>query len=285
MVIYGNTSQRIDAPSMTRFLNSLAPLASSGASIYPDFANYLESHGVTLPSWLIKSEKLPSAGFVISLGGDGTFLHAAAWSAHSRLPILGINTGHLGYLTAYTLDNALSLADDMAAGRIIVEPRSLLELHCSGIPSEIWPYALNDIAVLKADTSSMIDINVNVNSLYLTDYLADGLLVSTPTGSTGYNLSVGGPIVQPSVPCIVLSPVAPHTLTMRPLVVSDQAELELFPSGRAPICRISLDGRSFTIPCGSKICIRKADLSLGVMRRANQDFASTLRNKLSWGKR
>lgn len=159
----------------------------------------------------------------------------------------------------------------------------LLEVSGEDIPADFWPYALNEVALLKEDSSSMIRIRTEIDSHFLTEYQADGLLISTPTGSTGYNLSVGGPIMQPTLGCCVLSPVAPHSLTMRPLAVSSDSSIRTRTVSRAGHFRLSLDGRSFILKSGSEICVTKADFELPVLRRKGADFASTLRHKLHWG--
>lgn len=284
MIIYGNTSQSASPARLEKFLHSLSPLASErGAGIYAPFLNYLIEKGVNVPDWIDGSIPMQEADFLISLGGDGTLLHAACWSASARLPILGVNTGHLGYLTAYDVEQGELLVDELMHDLVIEEARMLVGIEAAGIPEPIWPFALNEIAILKADTSSMINIRTLIDGIYLTDYLADGLLISTPTGSTGYNLSVGGPIIQPSMNCMALSPIAPHTLTMRPLVVRGDSRIKLLVDGRTDKFRVSLDGRSFILPTQSEIEICACGEPLRLMRRANQDFASTLRGKLSWG--
>lgn len=284
MIIFGNTSQRVDAATLTNFIARL-PFSGEHIVIEPIFFEYLISNGGTLPSHCIPGDACGNPGPVLSIGGDGTLLRAAAWSACDSLPLLGINTGHLGYLTAYTLDDIDLLRHDLLENNIVVEQRAMLHVECELLLDQVWPYAVNEVGVIKADTSAMIDIRTDIDGIYLNDYLADGLLVSTPTGSTGYSLSVGGPILQPTLGCNIITPVAPHTLTMRPLVVDGKSEISLFVTGRASSFRLSLDGRSTIIPCGTEIKITTAPLPLRLMRRANQDFAFTLRSKLSWGQR
>lgn len=220
---------------------------------------------------------------VVSIGGDGTFLRAAQWVADSGIPIVGVNTGHLGFLATYNPDEIPSLPHDIATGKLRMEPRELLKIDMEGLPEGFWPYALNEVAILKEDTSSMIDIRTEINSFFLTNYRGDGLVVATPTGSTGYNLSLGGPVMQPSLGNWILSPIAPHTLTMRPLVVDSGSEITALTTSRADTYRVSLDGRSFVMPCGTLLRISRAPFRTFVAVRLDENFASTLRKKLYWG--
>ena len=222
---------------------------------------------------------------VLSIGGDGTFLHTAQWVADLGIPILGINTGHLGFLSMYRLEETDDLIDSLMNNNLVIEQRLLLQVISQELPKDVWPYALNEVAILKQDTSSMISVRAEVNGFFLADYLVDGLVIATPTGSTGYNLSVGGPILQPTIDNCVLSPIAPHTLTMRPLVVSADSEIKTITTSRVDTYRLSLDGRSFSLPCETEITIRKAPFSISVMRQTDNNFADTLRDKLHWGKR
>lgn len=255
-------------------------------AIHPHLYSYLDEHLNAIPASCIKAEDVPiHAKAVLSIGGDGTFLRTAGWVGDRQIPILGINTGHLGFLSMCDIENPKSIVDDIVENRLIVEYRSVLKLEAPYIPEGFWPYALNEVAILKQDTASMITVETMVDNSFLTDYQADGLLISTPTGSTGYNMSVGGPILRPTLDNWVLSPIAPHSLTMRPLVIDSAAIIKACTKSRAKTYRISLDGRSFSLPCGSIISIHKANFPILVMRRSDDNFATTLRNKLLWGTR
>ncbi len=259
-------------------------LRSRGAelAVEPEFARYLASCGVEVAEVADSSSFRPQ--LVLSLGGDGTFLRAAAWAGGLDVPILGINTGHLGYLTAVGIDSAREMIEDALRGEYEVERRSLIEVRSPlVVDSGIWPYALNEVAVLKEDTASMITVNTLVGQTELATYHADGLLVSTPTGSTAYNLSVGGPIIEPSAPNWVITPIAAHTLTMRPLVLADASQLTLTTTSRAAGYRVSIDGRSVKLPSGTSLTLRRADFTISVVHRRGHSFAATLRNKLLWG--
>ena len=224
------------------------------------------------------------ADMAMSIGGDGTFLRTARWVGAKQIPILGINTGHLGYLADITVDEMIPAVDDLVKGLYKIENRALIEVtSCRKEAIIEWNYALNEVAILKQDTSSMISVETRINDVDLATYLGDGLIISTPTGSTGYNLSVGGPILEPTAPNWVISPIAAHSLTMRPLVVNDSSELTITTSSRATNYRVSLDGRSVTLPEGSTIKLRKAPFVIKVVQRMKHNFTDTLRNKLLWG--
>ncbi len=230
-------------------------------------------------------QKCPDADMAFSIGGDGTFLRTAQWAAPHEIPILGINTGHLGYLADHRLEADFEWLDLLFAGGFDVQSRSMIRV--SGLSDEIldsfWPYALNEIAVLKKDTASMIDVEAYVDDDFLAHYKADGLIVATPTGSTGYNLSVGGPILQPTAPVNVLSPVAAHSLSMRPLVLGATSVVRMRVSSRAGSFLLSVDGRSLSLSELQDVIVSPAPFVTKVLIRPDRNFAETLRKKLYWG--
>lgn len=285
VIICGNRHQD---RHLERIGEVISLLRTSGISVAVErrFAVYLrDAGGIILDDSEIADAPPKSAGAAISIGGDGTFLRTARWIGRIGIPVLGINTGHLGFLANYTLDETPSLVAMLLSGSGDIERRALLRLHGDNLPEDIFPYALNEVALLKDETSSMISVNVTLDDTFLADYLADGLLISTPTGSTGYNLSAGGPILQPTLDCLCLSPIAPHTLTLRPIVVSGESRLTALTTSRADRYRVSLDGCSFVMPAGSTVSISKADFEVKVIRRPDDNFPATLRNKLLWGQR
>ncbi len=222
---------------------------------------------------------------VISIGGDGTFLRAAEWVGAGGVPILGINTGHLGFMASYYLGEVDELADVILNDLGKREIRTLLEVKCGAMPDGFLPYALNEVVVRRGENASMVCIHAGIDGHFLADYLADGLVVSTPTGSTAYNLSIGGPILQPTLQCFVISPIAPHSLTMRPLVVSADSTLKFRAESRGKTIRVSLDGRDFAIESGvDEVTVTKAPYAITVLRRPAANFSELLRNKLFWGK-
>lgn len=225
------------------------------------------------------------ADLAISLGGDGTFLRTAMWVGDKEIPVVGVNTGHLGYLAALTVDQLPELPSLIAEDYLRIEHRSLLEVVSPVLPEHVGRYALNEVAVLKEETSSMIYASVSLGEEPLADYRADGIIICTSTGSTAYNLSVGGPIVQPTLDVNVISPVAAHSLSMRPLVVGASTPVTITPGGRTPHVRISLDGRSTSLDVGTPITVVCAPFKVLVMQVANHTFAETLRQKLHWGEK
>ncbi|MDR1357076.1 MAG: NAD kinase [Tannerellaceae bacterium] len=219
----------------------------------------------------------------ISVGGDGTFLKTAARINKQGIPILGINTGRLGFLAdvgSHELDDTL---DEIFKNYYRTEERILLKLHTQERLFAGYNYALNEIAVLKRDTSSMITIHAHVDDDFLASYQADGLIVATPTGSTAYSMSVNGPIIVPQSNSLVISPIAPHSLNVRPLVIPDTSVITLKIESRNDHILVALDGHSEVIPSGILITISKADYTARIIKRHNQTFYKTLRDKLMWG--
>lgn len=284
IAVFGNAYQD---PYLKQLKELFQKLADCGIEVDIEhrFHEYLNTRLKGLAFSKVVDNPDDAYDLVLSIGGDGTFLHTAQWVGSRGIPIMGINTGHLGFLSMYRLEETDDLIGSLRNGGLIVEKRSLLQVKSSALPSDIWPFALNEVAILKQDTSSMISVRAEVDSFFLADYLVDGLVVSTPTGSTGYNLSVGGPILQPTIDNWVLSPIAPHTLTMRPLVISAESEIKATTTSRVDTYRLSLDGRSVSLPCATEIRICKAPFSTLVMRQADDNFANTMRDKLHWGKR
>lgn len=224
-----------------------------------------------------------SLDLALSVGGDGTFLRTAARINKKEIPILGINTGRLGFLADVGTNEIEDTLDEIFKNYYKIEERTLLRLHTEEHAFRGYNYALNEIAVLKRDTSSMITIHTSLNDDYLTSYQADGLVIATPTGSTAYSMSVNGPILLPQGHSLVLSPVAPHSLNVRPLVVPDDYVITLGVESRSRNFLISLDGRSEVFPAGTQLSIRKADFTTKVVKRYNHTFYQTLREKLMWG--
>lgn len=246
----------------------------------------LRRENLLLPSVTAVDRGEPiDAELAISLGGDGSFLRCAQWVGASRVPILGVNAGHLGFLTDFTIDDFLK-SDAALLRSLKLQPRNLLRVDLEDVsPDGFWPYALNDVAMLKTDSASMISVETTINGSPLTTYQADGLIVATPTGSTGYNLSVGGPIVDAAVSALLLSPVAPHLLAMRPLVVDGSSQLEFIVRTRADHFMLSVDGRSLALPADMRLRMSAAEFPIIVAQNPDHDFAETLRSKLLWGER
>ena len=219
----------------------------------------------------------------LSVGGVGTFLRTAARVNKQNIPILGINTGRLGFLADISSNEIEDALDELFKNYYRIEERSLLRLYTENHSFQGYNYALNEIAVLKRDTSSMITIHTFLDDEYLTSYQADGLVIATPTGSTAYSMSVNGPIILPKSSNVVLSPVAPHSLNVRPLVIPDSYTIKLRVESRNEYFLIALDGRSEIFPAGIELKISKADYTAKVIKRYNHTFYQTLREKLMWG--
>jgi len=223
------------------------------------------------------------ADLALSIGGDGTFLNTAARIGRKQIPILGINTGRLGFLADVSSEELIPALDSILANHYRVEERSLLFVETSDGTTFDYPYALNEVSVLKQDSSSMMSINASVNGEMVHTYQADGLIVSTPTGSTAYSMSVGGPLVVPQAQNFILSPVASHSLNVRPLIIPDTWTIELEVHSRSQNYLVAIDGRSKVLEHKTKLLIRKADYTVLIIKQLNHTFFDTLKNKLMWG--
>lgn len=240
----------------------------------------LPENAAIVPSGQLKSM---APDLFISLGGDGTILETTGLIGRSGIPILGINTGRLGYLSSAGHDTAVETLELLKKGEYDLEARRLLEVEISDNPFDKQNFALNEFAIHKSDSASMITLHVEVDGLFLNSYWADGLIIATPTGSTGYSLSCGGPIVAPDSNNIILTPIAPHNLTVRPLVINDSATLQIKTDTNDEHFRISGDSRSHTVAPGTELKIKLADFTVNFIHFKGQDHFSTLRSKLMWG--
>lgn len=221
--------------------------------------------------------------FAISVGGDGTFLTTAAAIGDKNIPVLGINCGHLGFLADVQTSDVDVIMDQLIRGEYTIEQRQLLHVTCSAGGHIITPNALNEIAVMKQGLSSMISIEMRVNGELLMNLEADGLVIATPTGSTAYNLSVGGPLMVPQARGTLLSPIAPHSLSVRPLVVPDDWTIDLKMSSRNGNYLISVDGRSVTMNCDVTLHVERAPYTIKLVQVGKNSFLNSLKAKLLWG--
>lgn len=281
--IFGNIYQSEKSDSIKTLLNILHKEAyriAIDAQFYAYIHNDLNIDFE--PDEIITDDNF-EANFAVSIGGDGTFLNTAARVSEKEIPMIGINTGHLGFLADISTDAIAEAITCLQNGSYCIERRSMLRLISeqeTGIPC---PLALNEVAIMKHDNSSMISIETYIDNHYLATYKSDGLIVSTPTGSTGYSLSVGGPIICPSSNSIVLTPIAAHSLNVRPIVLDDQITVRLSVRSRNHSFLVSLDGRSQSCNESVQLKIRKAPQSIFVVKRNGNTFFDTLRNKLMWG--
>ena len=280
---FGNEYQAKKSTAMQKIM---ALLSQHGARIYIDRPFY---------EFLTKGQHLDmnvagifddddfTADFAVSMGGDGTLLRTASRVGHKGIPVFGVNVGRLGFLADVNPTEMERAVAAIYSGDFTVNEHSVLQIEVEGKPLKTIPYAINDVAVLKRDTASMISVRACVNDEYLMTYQADGLIIGTPTGSTAYSLSVGGPIIVPQSDTISLTPVAPHSLNMRPMVLCDNSEISLRVESRSHSFLISLDGRSQSYPDNIHLRIRKAPYSIRVVTRQGHSFFSTLRKKMMWG--
>jgi len=234
-----------------------------------------------------KSKDLDSSiDLLVSIGGDGTFLRTIEYVRDLNIPVMGINTGNLGFLATIKKENLDQAVEKIYNKKFKVENRSVIKVNSEeiGLPKNLFPYALNEISVVRKDTTSMINIKTSLDGNHLNSYWADGLIISTPTGSTGYSLSCGGPVISPSSGSLVLTPISPHNLNARPLVISDETKIELSVSGREEKHLLSIDSNIFTVQNQTKITIEKPNFDFKIAHFSNNNFYKTLKEKLLWGK-
>jgi NAD+ kinase len=255
--------------------------------IYRPFFEYLkEDCGIQLEiaGHFDQGADLPDdVKYLFSLGGDGTLLKSFMAAKHGAIPLVGINSGRLGFLSDISRDEIESALNDILNGNIFIDERTVLELEIMNNNQSELLYALNEITVTKLDSSSMINIHTYINNEFMNTYWADGLIIATPTGSTAYSLSVGGPILTPDSENFVISPIAPHNLTVRPLVVPDHNSVTLQVEGRGLHFLTSVDSKSEAVFFSGLLKIRKAPFKVKTIRLKDHSFFTTLRNKLMWG--
>lgn len=281
--LFGNTYQKHKKETVERFLQAVRQhrVELAVSRLFHDFL--VGEVGVDVPPCTVIDGNDFDADIVVCMGGDGTFLDVASRVGDKQIPVLGINTGRLGFLASFSADEVETAVADVCSGKYSVEDHSVLRISCDELEIHDYPFALNEIAILKHDIASMIGIHTCINGEYLTTYQADGLIVSTPTGSTAYSLSVGGPIIVPQSDTMSLTPVAPHSLNMRPIVLCDDSEVELCVESRSHNFLISIDGRSRSYPEGVHLRICKAPYAVKVVTAKGQNFFATLRRKMMWG--
>ena len=254
--------------------------------VYEPFCNYLKKEVCIDPSTKMtfsSHHEMVDIDFFISVGGDGTFLQAVSLVRDSAIPMLGINSGRLGFLADVARGELESSLEKLFTGQYTLQQRSLIKLESEMELFPDFPFALNEFTVHKQDTSQMITVHVEVGNHYLNSYWADGLIVATPTGSTAYSLSVGGPIITPEAANFVIAPIAPHNLAVRPVVLPDSEVVKLHVEGRGSRFMASLDSRSIAFESEAEIFLSRAPFSINVLQFENISFYETLRNKLSWG--
>lgn len=282
IALFGNIYQESGLTAVSKVLDVAGRLGAD-VLIQQSYYEFLSSHiTIPVPPCRIITDDFRS-DVVVCIGGDGTFLDVASRVGARQIPILGINTGRLGFLANFSTGDIESALTAVACGRYTVEHRNVIMIESDDIELQGIPSALNEIAILKHDISAMITIHTSVDGEYLTTYQADGLIVGTPTGSTAYSLSVGGPIVVPGLSALTLTPVAPHSLNMRPIMLHPLSEVELKVKSRSGSFLVSLDGRSTSYHDNISLRIHRAPYTIDVINHPNHTFFSTLREKMKWG--
>jgi NAD+ kinase len=242
-----------------------------------------DSYGITCDSCTDSSLTPENFTCLISLGGDGTALDTLLLVRDSGLPVMGVNLGRLGFLANIKMDEVEEALIALKQGNTTIEKRVILKIESDIAEINEFPYALNDFVVQKRDTSAMITVKASLNGHFLNNYWSDGLIVATPTGSSGYSLSCGGPLIFPGSKSFVITPIAAHNLTVRPIVIPDNTALEIETSGRADTILITLDSRSFIVPANTKLSIKQAEFNFTMIQLSGTTYMETIRNKLLWG--
>ncbi len=254
--------------------------------VHEPYYNFLKQHIPKMKAYDVftsHADLRNNTDFLFSIGGDGTLLDTVVLVKDSKIPIVGVNAGRLGFLSSISKENLVNAVESLKKGHYSVDTRTLLKLESDHPIFENENIALNDFTIHKMETSSMITIHAYLNGEYLNSYWADGIIISTPTGSTGYSLSCGGPIVVPQSESFVITPIAPHNLNVRPIVVSDKNVISLEVEGRSQHYMATLDSRSATIAPGFQLALRKESYAIHLIRLSNENFLDTLRGKLNWG--
>ena len=281
--LFGNIYQVKKSASIQKVLSTIARY---GGELYVDMEYYYflkDNQHLDINATKVLSDDDFTADFAISMGGDGTFLKTASRVGKKNIPILGVNMGRLGFLADISPDDIEHTMDALHRDDYAIESRAVIEVEIDGQPMADVNYALNDVAILKRDTASMISISAHINGQLLTTYQADGLVISTPTGSTAYSLSNGGPIIVPGTKVFSMTAVAPHSLNIRPIVIPDSSVIELDVESRSHSFLVAIDGRSEKYKEGTKITLRRAPYYIKVVKHSDHRYFNTLREKMMWG--
>lgn len=283
--IYGKAITEENIPYLNRLKDKLAK-ENIKCCVYKPFANHLCEKNISFPienTFDGYRDLSNDTDCMISIGGDGTFLDTIALIRDSNIPVVGINAGNLGFLSYISKDEIESAIDEIIRSNYTLEKRSLLKLETENKIFGEYNYALNDLTIHKHGSSSMITTQVYLNDEFLNSYWSDGLIIATPTGSTAYSLSCGGPIITPDSGNFIINPVAPHNLNVRPVVIPDTMSITIKVKGRNEKYLVSLDSRYETVDLETELIITKEDFQINLLRLNNQNFLTTLRNKLMWG--
>lgn len=286
VAVFGTTVSDSFTPVLSEFFGFLKA-NNIEVQLYQPFYSYLVDELKTEPFYTSFFNSYRdfknSCDYIFSVGGDGTFLHSVLSIRNFDIPVIGVNSGRLGFLADISENQVQNALTQIFNHNYSLIERTMLQVDFCGKDNLDFNFALNEMTVLKTDTSSMINIYAYLGNELLNNYWADGLIIATPTGSTAYSLSVGGPILTPDSENFVITPLAPHNLTVRPLVVPDNYEIELKIEGRGTHFLTSLDFRSVAVDLSTVIKVKKANFKLKTLQLPGQTFFSTLRNKLMWG--
>lgn len=286
IAIYGKSFNASFLPSIKAMINELRT-HEVNILIYREFYEFIKQQHDYIPDvnsiFSNYNEITEDIDFMFSIGGDGTFLESISFVRNKNITLVGINSGRLGFLADIAQDEILSCLKTIFDNSFSYETRSLIEVQTSNNIFGDLNFALNEVTIQKQDTSSMITIHAYLNDKLINSYWADGLIIATPTGSTAYSLSVGGPIVAPNSKNFILTPLAPHNLTVRPIVVADSNVITLKVQSRSQNFLTALDHRSAVFDVGTEIKLQKANFTIKLLKLDNHNFYKTLRNKLMWG--
>jgi NAD+ kinase len=282
--VHGKEFKREFAPFIQRIFETLEQ-HNIDVLVSSRFVGHLKPTSFKQFKWTIyePGDDLNDLDVLISIGGDGTLLESVTHIGRAEIPILGINTGRLGFLATINRDEAEKAILKIIGGSYTLDQRAVLQLNTRQEIFGKLNFALNDFTVVKKDTSSMITIHTYIDGEFLNSYWSDGIIVATPTGSTGYSLSCGGPLIFPRSGNFVITPVSPHTLTVRPIIVSDSSQISFRVEGRSRKFLVSLDSRIATVDHSDEIKVSKADFKVNLIQLEGHHYFKTLRQKLNWG--
>jgi NAD+ kinase len=285
IAIYGKSYNNAMNHQVDSLLQSISA-AGFGFSIYEKYAAFLSENGFlkkSYPTFTREDIKIKDYCCLVSVGGDGTLLDTVTIIGDSGIPVVGMNAGRLGFISSIAIEEFTEILNTLKDGSFECDERSLIQVDTDRNLFGDMNFGLNELTVIKKDTASMIQIETHLNDIYLNTYWADGIIIATPTGSTAYSLSCGGPIIFPGSTNIVVTPIAPHNLNVRPVVVANDTKLSIRMSGRSDEFLIALDSRSDIVYPNEEIRISKAPFRFKLIQPPTHNFANTMRNKLGWG--
>jgi len=285
VAIYGRKITKLTLPAFSEILKTISAYGWE-ILLEEDLYKSLQQKGgvdYSCATFSSYADLKQDVDLMISVGGDGTFLKSVDYVRDSEVPVLGINTGRLGFLANVAKDQIQEALNLVKEKKYIFQRRSLLSVQVKDGSGGQDFFAMNELALHKKDSASMITVKVSLEGNFLNSYWSDGLIVSTPTGSTAYNLSCGGPIITPGCQVHIVTPIAPHNLNVRPMVIPDHMPISLNVEGRGRSYLMSIDGKSYSIKQGQEIFIKKADFMINVIKFENNNFLDTIRNKMLWG--